>query len=131
MAELIRGKKTMSRENRERRERERLAPRIEATTPHYPPFRDTRSYEEVNWPRLSPAFREAHNRHRQARGLPAIPPPAVDLYVPPKEPPRMRAQSADDIRETQAAAREFLRPTGVAMLPGAEAFYINGIRQKL
>jgi hypothetical protein len=122
----------MSRENSERRATERTAPRVETTQPEYSPsFSSGQTYEQANWSKLSPAFREAHNRHRQARGLPAIPPPVTDLYVPPKEPPRMRAQSADDIRETQAAAREFLRPTGVAMLPGAEAFYINGIRQKL
>jgi hypothetical protein len=32
--------------------------------------------------------------------------------------------------EAQAAAREFLRPAGM-MLPGGEAFYINGVKQKL
>jgi hypothetical protein len=120
----------MSRENQERRERERQAPRVHAQQ-HYPPFSSGQTYEEANWARLSPAFREAHNRHRQARGLPAIPPPPVDLYVPPKEPPRVRVQSADDIRETQAAARSFLRSDGVPPLPGGEAFYINGVKQKL
>ena len=35
------------------------------------------SYEEAKWPYLSPRRREAHNRLRQARGLPTIPPPAV------------------------------------------------------
>jgi hypothetical protein len=60
----------MSRENSERRERERLAPRVEAH-PAAPMFSDGRTYGEMNWPRLSPAFREAHNRHRQARFAPA------------------------------------------------------------
>jgi hypothetical protein len=40
-------------------------------------------YITANWPRLSPAFRVAHNRLLQARGLPAIPEPEVDHFVPP------------------------------------------------
>lgn len=44
------------------------------------------TYEEENWAKLSPRFREAHNRLRAARGQSAIPPPKVDLYVAP--PPR-------------------------------------------
>jgi hypothetical protein len=118
----------MSRENSERRERERLAPRVEAH-PAAPMFSDGRTYEEMNWPRLSPAFREAHNRHRQARGLLPLPPPAVDLYVPPKETPPVRKFVMD--AEAQAAAREFLRPVGVPMLPGDEGFTINGVPQKM
>jgi hypothetical protein len=118
----------MSRENRERRERERLAPRVEATQPEYSPFSSGQTYEEANWPRLAPSFREAHNRHRQARGLPAIPPPAVDLYVAPKETPPVRKFVMD--AEAQAAARSFLRSDGVPPLPGGEAFYINGVKQK-
>jgi hypothetical protein len=120
----------MSRENQERRERERTAPRVDMTQPDYSPFSDGRSYEEVNWARLSPARRDAHNRWRQARGLPAIPPPAVDLYVAPQETPPVRVPSAEDIKEARAAAQSFLRPPGM-MLPGAEGFYINGVKQKL
>lgn len=41
------------------------------------------SYEEAHWSKLSPKFREAHNRHRVAKGLPAFPPPVKDEYVPP------------------------------------------------
>ena len=117
----------MSRENQERRERERLAPRVEATQPEYSPFSSGQTYEEANWLKLSPAFREAHNRHRQARGLPPLPPPAVDLYVPPKEPAPVRKFTMD--AEAQAAAREFLRPTGM-MLPGGEGLTVNGVKQK-
>jgi hypothetical protein len=119
----------MSRSNRERRERERLAPRVEAMT--YSPFSSGQTYEQANWSRLSPGFRDAHNRWRTARGLPAIPPPAVDLYVAPKETPPVRVPGAEDAREAQAAAREFLRPAGVPMLPGDEGFTINGVPQKL
>jgi hypothetical protein len=118
----------MSRENSERRATERSAPRVETTPPDYPPFSDGRTYEETLWARLSPARRDAHNRLLQARGLPAIPPPAVDLYVAPKETPPVRKFVMD--AEAQAAAREFLRPAGM-MLPGGEAFYINGVKQKL
>src|SRR4029077_9154851 len=45
---------------------------------------DGRSYEEANWARLSPTFRTVHNRLRQLRGMPTIPPPEIDLYVPPE-----------------------------------------------
>jgi hypothetical protein len=40
-------------------------------------------YITANWSRLSPAFRTAHNRLREVRGLPTIPLPDVDLYVQP------------------------------------------------
>src|SRR5262245_14073591 len=36
------------------------------------------------WATLSPRFRAAHNRLRQARGLPPIPEPKVDRYKPPQ-----------------------------------------------
>jgi hypothetical protein len=49
-----------------------------------PTASDDRSYAEANWPRLSPAFRAAHNELRQARGLLPIPPPEIDLYTPPQ-----------------------------------------------
>jgi len=62
------------------------------------------SYEEANWDRLSPIYREAHNRLRAARGQAPIPPPEVDRYVPP--PPAIRPFDPND-REAIAAARQF------------------------
>lgn len=64
-----------------------------------------RSYEEANWDRLSPVYREAHNRLRVARGQSPIPPPTVDRYVPP--PPSVRPFDPAD-REALAAARGFM-----------------------
>src|ERR1700738_491010 len=48
--------------------------------PERPPS-DAASYEEANWAKLSPAFRQAHNRRLKARGLSPIAEPEVDLYV--------------------------------------------------
>src|SRR5262245_35124204 len=42
-----------------------------------------KSYEEANWPKLSPMFRKAHNSLRVAKGLSPIPEPKIDLWVPP------------------------------------------------
>ena len=41
------------------------------------------SYEQKNWARLSPKFRDEHNRRRIANGLSPIPAPVVDLYIGP------------------------------------------------
>lgn len=81
-----------------------------------------KTYEEANWPKLSPKFRAAHNRLRQARGLPTIPPPAVDLYVAPPKPLIKPFDPSD--REFVAATREFLG--GTVMGGGEEGFSING-----
>jgi hypothetical protein len=43
-----------------------------------------RTYEEEHWARLSPRFRDVHNRLRTLRGLPPIPPPKIDLWLPPR-----------------------------------------------
>lgn len=82
------------------------------------------SYEEANWAKLSPAFREAHNRLRAARGMPAIPPPKIDLYVPRRGPPPVPFDPSN--REFIAAAREF--NGGRIPFAGAqgEGFTING-----
>lgn len=82
-----------------------------------------KSYEEANWAKLSPAFRRAHNRLRQARGLPAIPDPKIDLYVAPRGPETKPFDPTD--REFVAASREFL---GAPIMGprGAEGFSING-----
>jgi hypothetical protein len=84
------------------------------------------SYEQQNWAKLSPQFREAHNRLRVARGLPPIPAPAVDLYV---KPPATTAavRPVDNMRDPEAvgAMREFLGPR--MMGGGDEGFAINGM----
>ena len=41
------------------------------------------SYEVQNWARLSPRFRDAHNRRRIAHGMEPLPQPEKDLYKPP------------------------------------------------
>jgi hypothetical protein len=86
------------------------------------------SYEELNWAKLSPTFRRAHNRLRIQRGLSPIPEPKVDLYVPPPPTPpapesRVRQSNPRD-GEFMASAREFLGPR--FMLPGASGFTLNG-----
>lgn len=89
------------------------------------------SYEEANWAKLSPMFRDAHNRLRQTRGLDPIPPPAIDLYRPPLvkrvDPKEMEALE----REANMAKTDFLTggKKGVGarlMAPGREGFTING-----
>lgn len=82
------------------------------------------SYEEDRWPKLSPTFRAAHNRLRQARGQETIPEPKVDLYVKPRAPAIKPFDPSDP--EFIAAARAF----NGGILPGAHAqgdgFTING-----
>lgn len=80
------------------------------------------TYEEANWARLSPTFRRAHNRLRQARGLLTIPDPVIDLYVPPKAPVVKPFDPAD--KEFVTSVREFLGPT--MMGGGLEGFTVNG-----
>lgn len=81
-----------------------------------------KTYEEANWAKLSPSFRKAHNRLRKAKGLETIPPPKVDLYVPPKL--RKLAATEMNTPENKQAIREFL---GTSMGPrGAEGFTIGG-----
>jgi hypothetical protein len=79
------------------------------------------TYEEANWAKLSPTFRAAHNRLRQARGLSPLPPPAVDLYVAPPKPVIRPTDFSSP--EFIGNAREFL---GGTLTPGAEGFMING-----
>jgi hypothetical protein len=84
------------------------------------------SYETENWARLSPAFRDAHNRLRVARGEQPIPPPAVDLYKPP---PARKIVSIDPtdpelLTEYRAATARF----DAALRNGDEQFKINGNR---
>ncbi|WP_407146259.1 hypothetical protein [Bradyrhizobium sp. ORS 86] len=87
------------------------------------PLVDGKTYEEANWARLSPAFRNAHNRLRQMKGLPTIPAPKIDLYVAPRGPEAKPFDFANT--DFVTAGREFLgRPM---MGPGGdEGFTING-----
>lgn len=81
-----------------------------------------KSYEEANWAKLSPAFRRAHNRLRQARGLPTIPDPKIDLYVAPRGPAVQPFDFAN--KDFIAAGREFMGP--IFGPRGEEGFTING-----
>jgi hypothetical protein len=86
------------------------------------------TYEESNWAKLSPRFRDAHNRLRAARGQPPIPPPAVDLYVePPKRTvvPVSVMPDAEALGMMRAASARFyvalggLRGAGFTLKDGA------------
>jgi hypothetical protein len=63
-----------------------------------------KSYEEANWAKLSPMFRAAHNRLRQARGMEPILDPEVDLYAkPPPVPVRKIKELEPNSKETGGA----------------------------
>lgn len=98
--------------------------RIQKVEQHHDAGGDTsgKTYEEANWAKLSPVFRASHNRLRQARGLPTLPPPAVDLYVAPQKPLIMPFDPANP--DFVRATREFLGPT--LMGGGNEGFTVNG-----
>jgi hypothetical protein len=87
------------------------------------------SYEEANWAKLSPTFRDAHNRLRITRGLSPIPQPAIDLYRPPPirraDPKELEALD----REAGAAKAQFLGQQR-HMAPGREGFTVNGVEVK-
>ncbi|MBV9984520.1 hypothetical protein [Bradyrhizobium sp.] len=83
---------------------------------------DGKTYEEANWAKLSPLRRDAYNRLRQARGLPTLPPPKIDLYVAPRAPAPTPFDPTN--KEFVAAGREFLGP--IFGPRGDEAFTING-----
>lgn len=80
------------------------------------------SYEEANWAKLSPNFRMHHNRLRQARGLPTLPPPKIDQYVAPQQPLIKPFDPTD--KEFIRATREFLGPTLMGV--GEEGFTVDG-----
>jgi hypothetical protein len=71
---------------------------------------------------LSPAFRNAHNRLRQMRGMPTIAPPKIDLYVPPKAPALKPFDPADP--DFLRSVREFNGP--ILGPRGGEGLTING-----
>jgi hypothetical protein len=82
------------------------------------------SYETANWSKLSPRFREAHNKLRAARHEAPIPPPIKDEYVAP--PPRpivsVDTPDAEFIAEYRAATARF----DAALRNGTEGFQIKG-----
>lgn len=82
------------------------------------------SYETENWAKLSPAFREAHNRLRTAKGLAPLPPPAVDLYVAPPRRTLVVADGSDPelIAEYRRSTAEFDN----RLRNGAEGFQVKG-----
>jgi hypothetical protein len=55
-----------------------------------PEQRAVANYITANWPRLPPKCRTVHNRLLQARGLPEIPEPKIDEFVPPTPVQRRR-----------------------------------------
>lgn len=79
------------------------------------------SYEEDNWDRLSPRFRDAHNRLRQARGLETIPPPKVDRYVAPQQ----RAVTAIDPNDPEVMREIRARAMALGIRGGDEGFTIK------
>lgn len=81
-----------------------------------------KSYEEANWARLSPLRRDAINRLRQARGQSTIPPPKIDLYVPPRAPVLKPFDPSDP--DFVRSVREFNGP--ILGPRGGEGFTING-----
>ena len=83
------------------------------------------SYEEVNWARLSPTFRDTHNRLRQLRGMPPIPPPVVDLYKPPLD-RRADPKELEALNSEQAMAKAQFLGQRRMMAPGREGFTFNG-----
>lgn len=86
-----------------------------------------KTYEEAHWAKLSPMFRAAHNRLRQARGLPTIAPPVIDMYIAPQK-PIIKPFNPND-PEFIAATREFFG--GTLMGGGLEGFTINGEKVNL
>ena len=86
-------------------------------------------YEEANWAKLSPMFREAHNKLRVMRGLPPLPPPAVDLYKPPLV-KRVDPAEVDRLaREAKAAGMQFMGQRRM-MAPGDEGYSRDGAPEK-
>jgi len=101
-----------------------VVPQVEVTR-HEP----LRSYEEANWAKLSPMFREAHNKLRLIRGLPPIPPPAVDLYKPPLVKRVDPAEMDWLAREAKAAGIQFMGQRRM-MMPGDEGYSRDGAPEK-
>jgi hypothetical protein len=103
-----------------RRDRPPVVERMKVETERY-----GATYEEANWAKLSPTFRETHNRLRQLRGMAPIPPPVVDLYRPPlvKRADPKEIEALD--REQLTAKSQFLGQQR-HMAPGREGFTING-----
>jgi hypothetical protein len=109
---------------------ERLQKTEQGSTDQTQSGTDRVSYEEANWARLSPTFRATHNRLRQARGLPTIPPPLVDLYVAPKQPVIRPFDPTDKEVVAAITNAKFFDGGGMMMGGGKEGFTINGKQTK-
>jgi hypothetical protein len=69
-----------------------------------------KSYEETNWAiKLSPKFREVHNYLRMMQGEPPLPPPEIDLHLPPKPAEKIEQFDPTD-PEFMQTKREFEGP---------------------
>ena len=78
-----------------------------------------KTWEEARWDTLPPKFRDSHNRRRVLKGLPPIPPPKIDRYVP-KRGPKPTPFDPND-KEFLAAVRQF---NGGSM-PGVGAWALD------
>jgi hypothetical protein len=88
---------------------------------------DGKTYEEARWPWLSPERRAAHNRLLQARGMPTIPPPRIDMYVPPRA-PVIKPFDPNDKEFLEAIREADPRLPTMGGQRGEEGFTINGVR---
>jgi hypothetical protein len=102
-----------------------LVERIQKTEQQDQDNGSRKTYEEANWAKLSPVFRATHNRLRQARGLPTIPPPAIDLYMPPKQPILRPFDPSDKEVQVAIANAKFFDGGGAIMGGGHEGFTIK------
>lgn len=84
---------------------------------------ETDRYVRENWAKLAPTFRDAHNRLRQKLGMHTLPPPKIDLYVPPRGPTGKPFDPSNP--DFLQSAREFLGSTLLGPR-GGEGFSING-----
>jgi hypothetical protein len=89
---------------------------------------DNERYIKERWAHLSPRFRAAHNRYLQARGMETLPPPKVDLYVPPNVAVEVTAANHERSPEAVAAIRQYMGG-GIPGLRGSEGFTDKGLIQ--
>jgi hypothetical protein len=91
------------------------------------------TYEEANWAKLAPHFRDAHNRLRIMRGLSPIPPPKIDLYIPPKRRKKYERKVIDpqdpELIKAVRAQNPILGPSSIRGVV-SEGLTINGVHIK-